>query len=521
MKQITFAIAFLVVSLTSQAQGPLNSFTNDADKFFAKHVANGLVDYETIKKNPAELNQLVKKIEGMSVGSASESQKKAFYINSYNLLVINGIVQNYPTKSPLDIGGFFDTKKRSIAGERLTLNDIENKKLRETTKDSRVHFVLVCAALGCPKITNFAYKPATLDAQLDRQTKLAINDPNFIRVKDNEKKVYISEIFKWYTADFTNESKTLLAYLNRFKNTKVPNDYKVDYYTYDWALNKKKILNGSSSAENSGQNIEGDTESNIRVYTPSVLLRKGQIEIKNFNNVYTQTSFANGEGDEQELNERQTFFTGSFQFTFGSSKSGRFNVGFDVYLNAVGYKPINGADTEKYNRTAIGAIGPRIKVNPIKSLPTFSVQSALLFPAAKDLESPRFLAHDRTSWWTQFFFDKTFGDFQFFAEADFLIRFKRNDTQDNFFRTPVSLFVSYFPNEVLTLYAMIQHDPRFGKNPNNNDQLERLGWFTQAGVGAKYQLTPNLNLELLVTDFFAAQSEGLGSTYNLGLRFIR
>ena len=50
---------------------------------------------------------------------------------------------------------------------------------------------------------------------------------------------------------------------------------------------------------------------------------------------------------------------------------------------------------------------------------------------------------------------------------------------------------------------------------------EEYDYFAQAGFGAKYQFTPNLELELLYTDFtnkFLDETGGQAATFNLGLR---
>ncbi len=249
MKKIYLVLlVVLSVNLVS-AQTTMNGFFGEADKFFKSYVSSGLVDYGAIKRTPAKLHGLVKYIGIASLSNSSKQEKKAFYINAYNILVINQIIKNYPLKSPMDVGGFFDKNKHKIAGESLALNDIENKKLRAVYKDSRLHFVLVCAALSCPTIANYAYKPATLEQQLNARTRLALNSRSFIQLKSADKKVLISEIFKWYKADFTNATGTLTAYLNKYRKMKVPADYKVGYYTYNWTLNKKKIVKTSKVAK--------------------------------------------------------------------------------------------------------------------------------------------------------------------------------------------------------------------------------------------------------------------------------
>ncbi len=239
MKKLVFVFAIMISGLLTavQAQGT-SDFFNKADTFFKTYVKDGRVSYKDIKANPAALDELLQLANGISVSESDVADYQAFWINSYNLLVIKGIIDNYPVKSPLDIGGFFDKKKYDIGGTSTTLNDLENKLLRaKFPKEPRFHFVLVCAGLGCPPIISQAYLPNTLDAQLQTQTKKALNDPNFIRV--NKNKVKVSQIFEWYNEDFVQDGNDLVSFINTYKEDKLPEKAKVSFYTYDWTLNDR------------------------------------------------------------------------------------------------------------------------------------------------------------------------------------------------------------------------------------------------------------------------------------------
>lgn len=217
----------------------LNDFFEKADVFLKMHVTDGKVDYHSIKKNPKTLNALLEMTKGMEVSKDQAKEYQAFWINGYNLLVIQGIVRHYPVKSPLDIPGFFDREAHEIGGERITLNAIENKLLRGNfPNEPRFHFVLVCAGLGCPPIIDSAYRPSLLGSQLQEQTKKALNDPNFIRLEG--KKVRVSQIFEWYREDFVKNGQSLLDFINGYRAQKLPENTKVSYYPYDWTLNDLK-----------------------------------------------------------------------------------------------------------------------------------------------------------------------------------------------------------------------------------------------------------------------------------------
>lgn len=218
----------------------IDNFFNKADVFLRGNVSNGLVDYNGIKADPAELNELVAIMKEASLGGQSASTRKAFWINAYNITMIRSVVSNMPLNSPLDVPGLFDTEKHSVAGQQLTLSDIENKKLLDVFGDARIHFVLVCGAMGCPTLKRGAYKPTLLESQILAQTRLAMNSGVFTRVDNTAKRVRISKIFEWYKDDFTSDGRTFLEYINKYRNIQIPSDYAVSFYTYDWSLNIKR-----------------------------------------------------------------------------------------------------------------------------------------------------------------------------------------------------------------------------------------------------------------------------------------
>ncbi|GMN06995.1 hypothetical protein MTsPCn5_23840 [Croceitalea sp. MTPC5] len=237
--RITLTALFLIALFQIGYAQSTSKFFTDADTFFKTYVKNGKVDYQAIKADRTALDELIQTAQGISVSVDDQKTYQAFWINTYNLSVIKGIVDNYPIKSPLDKAGFFDKTKYDVGGKSITLNDIENKLLRaKFPKEARFHFVLVCAGLGCPPIINSAYLPNTLEAQLQKQTELSLNNPNFIRVKGN--KVQLSQLFEWYKGDFTQGGKSQVDFVNQYRKEKIDDGAKVGYYSYNWSLNETK-----------------------------------------------------------------------------------------------------------------------------------------------------------------------------------------------------------------------------------------------------------------------------------------
>ena len=226
---------------TALSQSVDKAFFNQVDSYLKNAVSQGLVDYSQTA-NSTKLSELIRYIETADLTNASDDTKKAFFINAYNLNVIHLVGLSYPTDSPMDISGFFDSKRITVAGNKLTLNKLEKDYLLKEYGDARFHFVLVCGAMGCPPITNFAYTPEKLEAQLEQQTRNSMNNSAFLKVSEGT--VELSQIFKWYADDFGGSKKNVIEFINRYKSTSISAMADVSYYSYDWTLNdtkKKKI----------------------------------------------------------------------------------------------------------------------------------------------------------------------------------------------------------------------------------------------------------------------------------------
>ena len=97
---------------------------------------------------------------------------------------------------------------------------------------------MVCGAIGCPPLINKAYFPNILEAQLETQTKIALNG-SFLKVNIKKKSVEGSEILKWYKEDFTMDGKTEIDFINKYRTEIIPKNFKLTYFTYNWNLNKQ------------------------------------------------------------------------------------------------------------------------------------------------------------------------------------------------------------------------------------------------------------------------------------------
>lgn len=130
-------------------------------------------------------------------------EKKAFYINAYNAIAIQTLLDN-PGKKITDVAGAFNKARHRVGGEMLTLDEIENK-LRES-KDARIHFAIVCASMSCPPLKPAAYTADGLSAALDRQGKAFVNDATKNLVNKDKDRLALSKIFFWNRKEFERDA---------------------------------------------------------------------------------------------------------------------------------------------------------------------------------------------------------------------------------------------------------------------------------------------------------------------------
>ena len=229
------------------------------------------VDYRSITASHSyrEYKKLAGRLGNYDYKSLSSREEKlAFWINLYNALVIDAVIQakiqSSVTEGWLGILRFFHQAAYLVGGERFSLSDIEHGVLRANSGfpyfpgyhfpakdtrepatihplDVRIHFALNCASNSCPPIG--VYNPEQIDSQLDLAARTFINSDT--KLKISEKRISISRIFRWYLVDFGGKEgilKILAKYLESPQGTKWnPKDLadlRLKFHPYDWKLNK-------------------------------------------------------------------------------------------------------------------------------------------------------------------------------------------------------------------------------------------------------------------------------------------
>jgi hypothetical protein len=147
---------------------------------------------------------------------ASNEGRIAAYINAYNALAIYGILHDYPTASIQLLNRksssyrVFDDLELWLDDDYYSLNAIEHELLRPLG-EPRIHFALVCAAKGCPRLRNEAYTAERLEGQLADNTADFFARRSRFRIHRLGQTVKASPILGWYRDDFGESDAAVLA----------------------------------------------------------------------------------------------------------------------------------------------------------------------------------------------------------------------------------------------------------------------------------------------------------------------
>ncbi|GAL66843.1 hypothetical protein [Jejuia pallidilutea] len=278
------------------------------------------------------------------------------------------------------------------------------------------------------------------------------------------------------------------------------------------------------------QEEEQEQRSVIQTYTPSILLKKGQWDIKWFNNLYTETKDLFGPNGEKQNIPRNTFFTSTVDVFTGVSNSNTLNVGLllEFRSNVIGGR--NALDVFSFDgergtaRSGFTSFAPAIKFNPIKNVGNFTIQTAFHIPLVdNETEEGVFLDQDGFIFQNRFFYDYSFasGDWQLFSELNTEYNFgEQASFAYNSLRLTPGVFLSYFPSSKFTVLGLVQHIQLISFSGNDKGENNFSQNASIIGGGAKYQLTKALNVEFLYSNFFRGNNTGLGQTFNIGLRAL-
>ena len=256
MRRLFLLLLSVAASTAVPRAAPADPFDHSAfDALLRAHVVDGMVDYDAFRKAPsfpAYLDALAR----ADLTKLDVKEKLAFWINAYNAYTIQLINRHNERDSIRNINksafikghGPWREKLVKAAGQAYHLDNVEHDVIRKQFKEPRIHFALVCAAMGCPPLRSEAYTGAKLEAQLqDQSQKFLLRSPAKNRVDPKAATVYGSAIYvKYYREDFGQTDAAIGKYLAGFypegpeKQLLLSGGFTLVETDYDWTLNSQE-----------------------------------------------------------------------------------------------------------------------------------------------------------------------------------------------------------------------------------------------------------------------------------------
>jgi len=243
------------------------------DELLGKYVTDGRVDYTGFLQEKDRLELYLGQLQTVTrqeLNSWTVDEQKTFWINAYNAATLEAVLNHYPIKP----GGFisrarfpknsirqipevWDTPLIRLAGKMRTLNEIEHEILRRQYHDPRLHFVLVCASIGCPLLENNAFMGIDIEIRLDQASRNFLSNPGKMRIDRSSNTLFLSSIFRWFGEDFRSTGKDasvfsyypedeqgIISFLLKYGSEETAryirtNHPKIKYLNYDWSLNER------------------------------------------------------------------------------------------------------------------------------------------------------------------------------------------------------------------------------------------------------------------------------------------
>lgn len=220
------------------------------DDLLQKHVdSDGWVDYAGLWEDREKLDAFLRAVAEASFDRLGRDERLAFLVNAYNACTLRLILDHWDggkLQSIMDIPSDqrWDAVRWKVGGFTWSLNQMEHEQIRPKFREPRVHFALVCAAVGCPRLRNEAYRGHDIEKQLEDQATRTHQSKRWIAHDGGSAVVHLTMLYQWYGGDFEQVAGSVLAYVARYRadvkkalETGTPH---IEWIPYDWKLNGRK-----------------------------------------------------------------------------------------------------------------------------------------------------------------------------------------------------------------------------------------------------------------------------------------
>lgn len=217
------------------------------DKLLRRHVnVAGLVDYSGLAADAPALDAYIQALGQAPFAALGRNGKLALLLNAYNAFTLRLVLEHLPVDSirAIPAAQRWQAARWRVADGTYSLDQIENALIRPSFRDTRIHFALVCAALGCPPLRPEAYAAPRLEQQLEQQAEAVHADERWFRFDEAAGLVWLAQVYNWYASDFQQVHGSLLAAAAQYspalrRALEAGRSLQIRWLPYDWGLNSQ------------------------------------------------------------------------------------------------------------------------------------------------------------------------------------------------------------------------------------------------------------------------------------------
>jgi glutaredoxin len=248
-------------------------------------------DNNNLHEQYNQFQEEICELQSVQMDNMDLNTKKAFVINTYNLMIKYAQIKVGIPSTNLQRSSFFTSVLINIGNDLFSFNDLENGILRSNAYppyafhkvftgddvrkklivkkedvDPRIHFSLNCGANSCPPVKKFT--SLNLEDELRIVALAFCEQDGNIKIDEKANTLYCNTIFKWYMVDFTKSKSVndlpnaLIKYLKgdrkdtlqrMIESNKNKKNIHVEFNVYDWGSG-----NISQSNSFSKSNLKAD-----------------------------------------------------------------------------------------------------------------------------------------------------------------------------------------------------------------------------------------------------------------------
>jgi len=505
MKYIyTVGVLLLLLGTSTTYAQNFEQFIAETNTFLKANTSDGKVHYKTLAKDNNLLQPLSTAITQMDLGKLNAEEQKAFYINAYNLLVIQAVAQSYPLLSPNENLTFWTDELYKIDNKVYALGTLKQFIL-DKYQDSRLYFVLCDGMVSSAPITNFAFGTQSLEEQLNQHLISLFNQYQYFEINTTTEEALLPLVFKQKATAF---APSVIEFINTYSVRQIGKEYLLKYQDYDARLNDSGI---TPTVVDENAPVTSKSFSNAQIMT----LPKGKLELSTYQSIFTANQGTPEDGS------RITYYTGFYTANFGIT--GKFDLGVNMIVrslreNSAFYSsPFNSLDLKRENNgeeAIVGAersdwqlshIGIQVRYGPFKKL-NLTFEHGLYFPI-KGLPTEGNIDNSFYIVNQFYFYHRLTSKFDLFFALGFWTPV-RPGQQFRFQPPLLNVFFNWYVTDRFSLYTTTLYG-------------------AQWGIGLKFMVAPRFEISAmynyvlpipeLVNLFLPDGSNVMG--YNMGLRY--